>query len=379
MKKIIYTLLAITIIACGTKEKNINDLIAEKDIKSIKAKRSTVLADLKLLDEALVTLDTIKKLTLVSTLQPTPTLFDHFVEIQGNVETKQNLILYPEMGGLLMKVLVKEGQKVNKGQIVAIVDDSGMKEQLAQAETGLALAKTTYERQERLWNQKIGSEMQFLQAKTNYETQSNAVQQINKQLGKSNLKAPFSGVIDDIITEAGSFVAPGQTPIIRLVNLNNMTIKAEVPENFVRFVKAGKKVKAFFPVLDTETETTITQAGNFINPNNRKFQIEMAIPKNIHAKPNMSVRLLVNDYEKENTILIPQSIISENSKGQQYVYIVQNRNGSDEGTAHRVIIETGLTQGDYIEVLSGIAVGDEIIKEGARSIKDAQTVKILNL
>lgn len=376
MKKIVYTLLAITIIACGTKEKSVSDLIVEKDIKSIKAKRSMVLADLKLLDEALITLDTIKKLTLVSTLQPTPTLFDHFVEIQGNVETKQNLILYPEMGGLLMRVLVKEGQKVNKGQTVAIVDDSGMKEQLAQAESGLALAKTTYERQERLWNQKIGSEMQFLQAKTNYETQSNAVQQINKQLGKSNLKAPFSGVIDDIITEAGSFVAPGQTPIIRLVNLNNMTIKAEVPENFVRFVKAGKKVKAFFPVLDTETETTITQAGNFINPNNRKFQIEMAIPKNIHAKPNMSVRLLVNDYEKENTILIPQSIISENENNETYVYVVKKE--KNNYFAHKNLIKTGKTSKNDIEVLEGLTSNSQIIIEGARTVREGQQVKILN-
>lgn len=376
MKRVIYTLLAITAIACGSKEKSISDIVAAKDIKLIKEKRSSIVSDLKLLDEALVQLDTIKKLALVSTQNPTTTLFNHFVEVQGNIETTQNLILYPEMGGLLKRVLVKEGQKVSKGQAVAIIDDSGLKEQLAQIEANTALAKTTYERQERLWSQKIGSEIEFLRAKTTYESQVQGVEQLKKQLRKTTLTAPFSGVIDDVITDEGSYVAPGQSPIIRLINLNNMTISAEVPETFVRFVKKGKKVKAFFPVLDKEIETVVTQAGNFINPNNRKFKIEMRVPHGVQAKPNMTVRLLVNDYQNENAILIPQSIISENENNEAYVYVATKEN--NKYFAHKNFITIGKSSKNDIEVLKGLTLNSQIIIEGARTVREGQQIKILN-
>lgn len=376
MKKLVLIISAITMVACGSKEKSIQDIIDEKDIKQIKVKRSVVVADLKLLDDALVTLDTVKKLALVSTIQTIPTKFEHFVELQGNVETKQNLIIYPEMGGQLKSILVKEGQNVTKGQTLAIIDDSGLKEQIQQTEASAALAKTTFERQERLWAQKIGSEIQFLQAKTAYESQSKVVEQLKVQLSKTNVTAPFTGVIDDIITEAGSFVAPGQTPIARIINLNNMTISAEVPENFVRFIKEGKKVKAYFPVLDTETETVITQAGNFINPNNRKFKIEMNVPKEINAKPNMTVHLYVNDYNNDSTILIPQSIISENENNDKYVYVAAKE--GKQFVAKKNFIKTGRSNKNEVEVIEGLTSESHVIIEGARTIREGQIVKILN-
>ncbi len=376
MKQILYTILAITVVACGNKEKSITDIISSKDIKAIKTERSKVVAELKLLDDALVQLDTIKKLPLVSTLQPKTQAFNHFVEIQGNVETKQNLILFPEMGGLLKRVLVKDGQRVSKGQTIAIIDDAGLKEQLAQLSARADLSKTTFERQERLWKQKIGSEIQFLQTQTAYLADLNAVKQLKTQIDKVNIHAPFSGIIDEVITDEGSFVAPGQTPIARLVNLNNMTIAAEIPETYVRFVKKGKKVKAFFPVLDKHTETVITQAGNFINPNNRKFKVEMQVPKNIEAKPNMSVRLLVNDYQNEQAILIPQSIISENENNEEYIYVAVKENG--KYMAKKSFIKTGKTSKNDIEVLEGLSTNSQIIIEGARTIREGQQIKILN-
>jgi len=376
MKKLILSLLAISIIACAPKEKSIDDIIASKDIKVIKTKRSSVVTNLKLLDDALQTLDTVKKLALVSTQKPIIAPFYHFVEIQGNVETKQNIILYPEMGGQLKNILVKEGQYVSKGQSIAIIDDSGLSEQLAQTQAAANLSKTTFERQSRLWEQKIGSEIQYLQAKTDFEAKTKMVEQLQKQLSKTTVTAPFAGVIDDIITEQGSFVAPGQSPITRIINLNNMTITAEIPETFIRFVQKGKKVKAFFTVLDKEVETHITQAGNFINPNNRKFKIEMAVPKTVNAKPNMSVRLLVNDYANDNAIMIPQSIISENEKREEYIYVVKQEDGKN--IAHKQFINTGKTNKNNIEVLKGLKTDLEIIIEGARTVREGQEVQIIN-
>jgi RND family efflux transporter MFP subunit len=241
------------------------------------------------------------------------------------------------------------------------------------------LAKTTFERQERLWNQKIGSEIQYLQAKSNYEAQSRAVNQMKVQLEKTSVKAPFSGVIDDIITEQGSVVAPGQSQLMRIVSLNNMYIEVDVPENYINDVTKNKDVIVEFPVLDKVLNAKIRQAGNFINPANRSFKVEVAVPnKDKSIKPNLTAKLKINDYTNKTALLIPQSIISENANGDQYVYVVTDQNTENEAHVKRVIIQTGRTQGDVIEVLSGLEDGSEIIKEGARSVREGQTVKIIN-
>ena len=248
---------------------------------------------------------------------------------------------------------------------------------MAQLQIQADLAKTTFERQKRLWDQKIGSEIQFLQAKSNYEAQEKAVKQLKQQIGKTAVRAPFSGTIDDVITEQGSVVSPGQSQLFRIVNLKDMYIETDVPESYITSITNGKNVKVEFPVLGSELDAKVRQAGNFINPANRTFKIEVAVPNNDNKiKPNLTAKLKINDYTNENAILIPQSIISENAEGKQYVYTVTDKQ-DNKGKAKRVFIETGKTQGDYIEVLSGLENGNEIVDEGARSVKDGQEVKIL--
>ena len=300
------------------------------------------------------------------------------LELQGNVTTKNLMVITPEYNGILTNVYVKEGQKVTKGQVLARIDDGGLGQQLAQLQIQADLAKTTFERQKRLWDQKIGSEIQYLQAKSSYESQQQAVNQLKQQLAKTTVRAPFSGTIDDIITEQGSVVGAGQTQLIRIVNLDNMYIETEVPERYISNVVAGKNVQVEFAVLGKTIDTKVRQASDFINPANRTFKVEIAIPnKEKTIKPNLTAKLKINDYTSENALLVPQSIISENAEGEQYVYVVKNKNANGEGVANRVIIKTGKTQGDVIEVLEGIENGVEIIKEGARSVKDGQTVKVL--
>lgn len=366
---------ALLLIACQPKATSSADIIASNDLKAIKTQRITLLQEVKDLETAISKLDTVKKLALVSTLKMKTTDFYHTFEVQGNVETKQNLLIQPEFSGNLKKIFVKEGQKVSKGQVIAVIDDAGLKNQLAQAEANADLAKKTFERQERLWSQKIGSEIQFLQAKANYLASKNQVAQIKAQLDKVNVRAPFTGTIDDIITEEGSLVSPGQTPIARIVNLDNMTIAAQIPEIYMTSVTKGKTAKAIFPVLGATAETVVTTTGNFINPASRNFKVEMNVPKEIDAKPNMTVKLNINDYHNEKAYLIPQSIISENEHNEKYIYtIVQKGNIA---TAQKVVIQTGKTQGDNIEVLDGLSEGAEIIIEGARSVKDNQEVSII--
>ncbi|MGY3791606.1 efflux RND transporter periplasmic adaptor subunit [uncultured Aquimarina sp.] len=388
MKKILIIFsVSLLIASCGQKDgTSIEKVIEDGDLTAIRAKRGEIVAEqqeiankLKQLDEAIASLDSIKKLPLVTTITAKDTLFNHYLELQGSVETKKNIVLYPEAAGTLVRVLVKEGQRVSKGQVLARIDDGGLSQQVAQMEVQAELAKTTYERQKKLWEQKIGSEIQYLQAKTNYESSKNGVDQMKRQLAKATVTAPFSGIVDDVITEQGSVVAPGQSQLIRIVNLDDMYIEVEVPESYISSIVKGKETKVHFPVLGKTIDTKIRQVGNYINPNNRSFTVEVAVPnKDGIIKPNLTAKVQINDYTSEKAILIPQSIISENAEGDQYAYVTSGKDAKNIAEAKRTIVKTGKTQGDYIEILEGIANGDDIISEGARSVKDGQKVEIIN-
>jgi RND family efflux transporter MFP subunit len=385
-KRLMLAVASLIVFACAKDSKTLEDVIKSGNITEIRALKEDVSAaqysikiQLEQLDAAIAKLDTVKKNPLVTTFEAKGELFNHYIELQGNVMTKKNVLIYTQMGGLLTDVYVREGQSVKKGEILARIDDGGLEQQLAQMNIQTALAKTTFERQERLWNQNIGSEIEYLQAKSRFEGQEKAVGQMQSQLAKSVIRSPFSGIIDNIITEQGTVVAPGQSQILRIVNLQDMYIETDVPERYIPTVTKNKNVLVEFPVLNKTVEAKVRQAANYINPENRSFKVEIAVPNQDKTiKPNLTARLKINDYTNENSVLIPQSIISENANGQQYVYTVSAKTGANIGTARKVIIETGKTQGSVIEVLKGIKSGDEIILEGARSVKDGQQVKVLN-
>ena len=388
--KNIYLILvtALILTSCGDKKDNsVAAVLATEDIAQIKSKKAEIdtkqqelSVDLKQLNDKIDALSENKNMPLITTFKVKEEVFTHFIELQGNVQTKQNVLIYPEMPGILKNVYVKEGQRVSKGQVLARIDDGGMSQQLAQLNANAVLAKTTFERQKRLWDQKIGSEIQFLQAKTSYEAQNSAVNQLKSQLGKATIRAPFSGIIDNVFKERGVVVAPGMgSEIFRIINLSNMYIETEVPEIYIGSITENKTVEVNFPVLGETVTSKVRQVGNFINPNNRSFTIEIGVPNlNNKVKPNLTARLKLNDYTSEKAILIPQSIISENANGAQFVYIVKNKKENNEAVAERLIIETGKTQGDYIEVVKNLNADAEIIMEGARSVNNGQVVKVIN-
>ena len=390
MKKIsLYSfILALFIVACGNEKPlnvdhigldailasgNLDSIVAKKE--QLYAQQKTLSEQIKQLNDKIAQLDSESKFPLVPTIETTPQVFDHFIELQGNVTTKNLVVITAEFSGLLTTVYVKEGDKVKKGQILGRIDDGGLSQQLTQMEIQTKLAKTTYERQQRLWEQNIGSEIQFLQAQSNYEAQAEAVKQMKQQVAKTRVTAPFSGTIDEVIAQQGNNVGPGSA-LMRIVNLDNMYIEADVPERFVADVTKGKSVNIEIPVLGKSMTSTVRQAGNFINDANRTFQIEVPVPEqNNLIKPNLTAKLKINDYSNRESILIPQNIISENAEGEQYVYGVSNIN-NQTGEVLRYIITTGKTQGDVIEVTSGLSKGIQLIKEGARSVKEGQLVKI---
>tara|TARA_R110002074_G_scaffold149035_5_gene301275 strand:+ start:44531 stop:45697 length:1167 start_codon:yes stop_codon:yes gene_type:complete len=388
MKKVIVLLIAtISLFSCGDGDQSVSEVIEKRNLEEIRAKKTEITlqqnlieAQLKSLDSAIAILGNDEKLPLVNTLTAKKEVFNHYLELQGDVSTKQNVLIYPEMAGTLQKVYVNEGDSVSKGQLLATIDDGGMSSQLSQLKSQATLAKTTFERQERLWKQNIGSEIQYLQAKTNYESSENMVSQAQSQLGKSSIRAPFSGIIDNVIKDQGTVVAPGQgSEVFRLVNLSDMFIEVEVPETYLGSVVKGKEALVYFPVLGDSITSKVRETGNFINPSNRSFEVEIPVPnKKGKIKPNLSAKVNLNDYTNEDAILIPTSIISENAEGEQYVFVAEEPNADKEALVKKTIITTGKTQGAKIEVLSGLEDGNHIIKEGARSVKDGQKVKIKN-
>lgn len=385
MKKLVYIgLISLVIASCSgdAKTASVDKAIETKDVTKIKATRAEIQkqydaigTELAKLDAALAELDTVKKVALVSTAVVKDTIFTHYIDIQGNVDTRQNLIIYPEFSGVLSQVYVKAGQKVSKGQTLAKIDDGGLSNQLAQMETQAALAKTTFERQKNLWDKKIGSEIQYLQAKTNYEAQMKAVAQMKAQLAKTIVRAPFSGIIDEVITDKGQVVGPGQQ-LMRIVNLTDMYVSANIPESFIGKIKVGAIVDVQIKSIGKTYQGKVRQVGNYINPNNRNFSIEVAVPnKDNLLRPNQVAVLKIEDYKKPNAILVPESIVTENAIGEKIIYTVDIT--SKEPKALKKTITIGLTSGANVEVKSGLNKGETIIIEGARSVQNGDQIEII--
>lgn len=386
MKNIIAIIGLAFLVACGGgEEKSVNDLLQEGDLDAIKAKQAELKAKEKEIEAEYIRLsnyidkqDTVKRLPLVTVYKIEDQKFNHFVELQGNVETDQNIVVYPEFTGTLLDFKVSMGDKVSKGQVVAVIDNGGIGSQLAQMQQRAKLSKITYEKRKRLWDQKIGSEIDFLASETQYLADQDAVTQMEAQVAKAIVRAPFSGIIDETIADEGQLVSPGQTPLFRIVNLSNMFIKTDVPEQYLGKVKAGSMVKVELPVLDTIITTKIKKVSNYIDPANRTFRVEVDVPNlDGKIKPNLTARLMINDYQNAKSILIPQSVISENSEGKQYVYRAEIKPDGKIATVRKVFIVTGLKQGGEIEVLEGLFPESAVIQEGARTVKDGQDVQII--
>jgi len=376
---------SLSLLSCQEKKQTAEEVIATNDLTQLRAKRAAIgdqhqalSQDLEALDRAIGKLDQNEKLSLVTAMVISPERFEHYLQVQGDVATKQNIVLYPQFSGQLQALHVSVGDQVKKGALLATLDDNGMAQQLNQLMVQEALAKTTFERQEKLWNQNIGSELQYLQAKTQYEAQRSLTQQVSQQLEKSKIVAPFDGTIDAVLAEAGTVVNAGMSPVFRLVNLSNMYLKADVAEGYLNDVVAGKKVLVNFPVLGLEVPSTIRSVGRYINPDNRTFSIEVDLPNNkAQIKPNLTAQININDYTNDQALLVPQSVISENAAGEQYVYTTLYDQDRNQSLAKKRIVVTGKTEGDFVEILQGIQPGDTVIAEGARSVKDGQPISIL--
>ena len=361
------------LVACGKKEEassNIDALIAAKNAKELQLRKAALQADINKIDAALTEMNVKVDEALVSVRAVKDTIFNHYLEVQGNVDTKENILIQPEFSGTLIALNAKAGQRVTKGQVLGRIDDAGLGQQLASLENQYALAKTNFDRQKNLWDKKIGSEMQYLQAQTNMITAQKGVAQLKAQLAKTVIRAPFTGTIDEVFVEKGQVVAPSMQGLMRIVNVSNMYVSTSVPETYVGKLKVGTEVDVYLTSLGKTYTGKVRQVGNFINPSNRSFGIEVAVPNPQGLlRPNQVAKLRIIDYVNKNALVVPSNVIQKDANGDNYVYVVTEVNGKT-GKAKKVIVKTGQSSENVTEILSGIAADELIVTDGVTSISD---------
>ena len=387
MNKIFTLLLIIIISGCNSsRNASIESLIESGNLDELKKRKkeyvdamNTMKVELNEINNGISLLDENERLTLVSKYEIQQTVFNTYIEAQANLKTRKNIIILPEFQGTLEKVLVREGQKVKRGQLLAEINDSGLNEQYEQMIIQADFAKENFERTKRLWDKNIGSEMQYLKSKTDYEASIKIVEQMKDRLSKTKIYAPFSGEIDEIISNVGSNLIPGVSQILRLVNLDRIYAESFVSEKYISFINEGTEAIVKIPLLNMEIESLVNQTGNFINPSNRTFRIEVPMENfDNRIKQNLDAKIKINIYKKNDAIVIPLRIVREDALGKNFVYVMNEDNKEGVYLTSKQYIILGNKSEDKVEVIEGLNLGDIVVLEGAYSVEDSQRVKLID-
>ena len=301
-------------------------------LSELKNQASTLNTEIKTLETEIAALDpefakSTKKSILITTVAAKKGEFTHFVELTGSVLSKKNVSISSETVGRVLEVPVIEGMYVEKGGLLARIDAESIERNIEEMESNLALATTIFEKQERLWNQKIGTEIQYLEAKNRMEGLEKNLASMKTQLDKALVKAPFSGTVETVDIRIGELVQPG-VPMFQFVGGSDLYIQADVSESLVGVLSKGDSVEVEFPSIGKSIKTRVTSVGGIINPNNRTFKVEVFVPNNSELKPNMISILKINDYQNKESVMVPAHLILSDSKG-DYVFAVENGTARD--------------------------------------------------
>lgn len=329
------------------------------------------------LEKEIALLDTSKsyiKAKLVSASAIRPESFQHFVDVQATVDSEENILINAAMPGLITKIYVKEGDVVSAGQILAEQDNRVLTQSISELETSLELAKTTFEKQQKLWNQKIGSEIQFLQAKTQYESLNKTKATLQTQLDMTRIKSPISGVVDEVMIKIGETAAPG-FGVFRVVNNNKMKVVAKIADAYLGRIKKGDLVNIYMRELNDTIPSTVSFVSKSVNAQTRTFTIEAPINGSKYdMRPNMLVTISINDQNFENAIAIPSGVIQKDANGTEYV-LLANKQG-EEIRALKKTVSSGLTYKGKTLIESGLTEGEMLITFGYQDIVDGQVISI---
>lgn len=378
MRHTIIYLFAFTtiLVSCGEKK---DDLESKKDqLTEYKNEVRNLNAKIAELQKEIAKVDTTfdsqvsRNAVLVNAKPAEQKDFSHEIEVRGQVESRKNVMLSSEIGGKIQSINVTEGQKVSAGQTLLTLDADVIRNNIAELKTTLELAGAVYERQANLWEKKIGTEIQYLEAKNKKESLERRLATAYSQLNQAVIKAPFSGSIDEIPAREGELAQPGM-PLVRLVSPTSMYIQADVSERYMGDFKKGDRVELYFPTQEKNITSTIASVSGVINPANRTFSIEVQLPKlDFEVKPNQVVVLRMVDYRAEDAIVVPTEIIQSDKEG-KYLFTAANEQGNTVARKKRV--EIGRTQDGLTEVLTGLNSGDVVIIAGYRSLSDGVQVK----
>ena len=297
--------------------------------------------------------------------------FETFVEVPASVVSKDDVMVSSDLGGPVVRLLVDEGDYVRAGQLVAELDAQLVRSNIAEVEQSLELARTVYEKRQRLWDQNIGSEIEYLQAKNNVESLEKTIATLNTQLSKLRITSPISGVVDAVMIESGEMAGPGM-PVVRVVSLSRMLVRANVPEIYVGKVKRGDQVTVSLPAINKELNARVTTIGQTINPNNRTFLLEVDVPNSDQMlKPNLVGTIKIRDEFMEDQVVIPGRLV-QNSYTGDFVYTLDNKNQ----IARKQAIETGSAANGEMVIVSGLDAGDILVDDGFRNVSDSSMVTV---
>lgn len=368
-KTFVLAVLVLFATACGnTVDKQAELATLKKQRDEINAQIKTIEDELKLSGNA-----TEMKMTDVVVSEVKPETFNHFLEVQGKVDGEDNIAVSAQMAGVITSVYIKEGDAVKKGQVMAQIDNSVLKQQIESARTQLSFATNLYNKQKALWDKQIGSEVQYLSAKNNKESLEAGMALLNDQLEMSKIKSPINGTVEEVNLKVGQMASPG-SPAVRVVNFSTVKIVADISEAYASKIKTGNKVLVSFPDFNTEIEGKIHFTSKYINPVNRTFQTEIRLgPSKVEYRANMMTVVKINDYTNPSAFVIPVSLVRESSSG-KYVFTAKMENG--KLLARRQIVIVGNTYNGLAEIMQGITPGDKVITTGYSSLVNGQLIKI---
>ena len=378
MKKVFILIAIAALTACGGGDDN-PDAIKKKiteynlQIEDLKAKVAELEKKLNATDPKD---DMNNKLLSVNVQKVVPRLFKHHFEAGGSVKAENEAYISPQLNGQITAIYVEEGDRVKKGQLLAKLNTDVTDNTIQEVKTSLELARTVFKKQKELWDQNIGSEIDYLNAKNRVEALESKLKTLKAQKEMAELRSPIDGIVDNILLKVGELASPGRQ-FMQVVSLNNLYIKADVSEVYLSKIKKGDTVEVTFPTYpDIKMKVPVSRLGNVINPQNRTFVVEVKI-KNPDGKlkPNILAILRMNDYTKENALIVPSVIVKQDMKG-KYLYRVKK--DGDNFIAEKVYVEVGMSEGDTTMITEGLNPGDEVIVAGYNLVANGVKIRVIN-
>lgn len=362
MKNLLFIGMALIFAACGGKTTD-----KKTELETLKKQRVEINSKIAALEAEVGTNKTADDIKNVSILEVQESTFSNYLEVQGRIDAEDNVQVSPEAQGVVTAVYATVGQNVGRGQVLAQIDDKVLRQNISELQTQLNLATTLFQRQKNLWDQKIGTEVQYINARTQKEAAERRIATLRSQIAMYKIKAPISGTIDAMDMKVGSVAAPGMSSI-RIINASKLKAKAQVAESYAGRVNQGDNVQVILPDVPDSINTRISFASKTIDPVSRSFNVEIKLPANSRYRPNMLSILKIMDYKNEKALIVPVSAIQKAENG-DYLFLSEN------GKAKRVNIQTGKISDGKAEILTGLKAGDKVVIAGTDGLSEGDILK----